>query len=67
MTQEELAEKLNISRQAVTKWESGKTLPSISNLKEIAIIFNIKIDELVQKKIIKKEVYNVNVNSIYDE
>jgi len=47
MTQEELAEKLNISRQAVTKWESGKTLPSTGNLKELAYIFNIKIDELI--------------------
>jgi len=35
LTQEQLAEKLNVSRQAVTKWESGQSLPDIQNLKEI--------------------------------
>lgn len=32
MTQENLAERLNVSRQAVTKWESGQSLPDIENL-----------------------------------
>ena len=35
LTQEQLAEKLNVSRQAVTKWESGQSLPDIQNLKEM--------------------------------
>ena len=47
ITQEQLAEKLNVSRQAVTKWESGKSLPSIHNLKEMAIIFKVTTDELL--------------------
>ena len=46
-TQEELAEKLYVSRTAVSKWESGKGYPNIDSLKEIAKIFNIteKIDD----------------------
>ena len=40
LTQEELAEKLNVSRQSVTKWESGQSLPDIEKVKEIAYIFS---------------------------
>ena len=41
MTQESLAERLNVSRQAVTKWERGQLLPDIQNLKEISNIFGV--------------------------
>ena len=47
LTQEQLAEKLNVSRQAVTKWESGQALPDIVNLKEIAVLFGATTDELL--------------------
>ena len=49
LTQEELAEKLNVSRQAITKWESGEGIPDIENLKQISILFNITIDELIKE------------------
>ena len=49
LTQEELAEKLNVSRQAITKWESGDGIPDIENLKQISILFNTTIDELVKE------------------
>lgn len=49
LTQEELAEKLNVSRQAITKWESGDGTPDIENLKQISILFNTRIDELVKE------------------
>ena len=39
LTQEELAEKLTVSRQSVTKWESGNAIPDIEKIKEIAYIF----------------------------
>ena len=55
LTQEELAEKLNVSRQAVTKWESGQALPDISNLKEIANLFQITIDELLDTNVQKEK------------
>lgn len=47
MTQEELAEKLSVSRSAVAKWESNTGIPEISNLKAISKMFNISIDEVL--------------------
>lgn len=47
LTQEELAEKLNVSRQSVTKWESGNAISDIEKIKEIAYIFSISVDSLI--------------------
>lgn len=47
LTQEELAEKLFVSRTAVSKWESGRGYPNIDSLKEIAGFFSVTIDELL--------------------
>lgn len=47
LTQEELAEKLAVSRQAVTKWESGKGLPDVENWKTLSQVLNIRIDYLL--------------------
>lgn len=47
LTQEELAEKLYVSRTAISKWESGRGYPSIDSLKAIAKYFNVTIDELI--------------------
>ena len=48
LTQDNLAEKLNVSRQAVAKWESGQAYPDISNLIQISNIFNVTVDYLVR-------------------
>ena len=47
-TQEELAGKLDVSRQAVAKWESGQVYPDISNLIQISKLFNVTVDYLVK-------------------
>lgn len=47
MTQEELADKLFVTRTAVSKWETDKGLPGIDSLKLIAELFDVSIDELV--------------------
>lgn len=47
-TQEELAEKLQVSRQAVAKWESGISYPDILNLVAISELFRITVDYLVK-------------------
>jgi transcriptional regulator with XRE-family HTH domain len=51
MSQEQLAEKLHVSRQAITKWETGGGTPDIENLKAISQLFEISIDELVTGEI----------------
>ena len=48
MSQEQLAEKLNVSRQAVTKWETGVGIPDIVNLKGLAKLFSVSLNELVE-------------------
>ena len=60
LTQEDLAERLNVSRQAITKWESGEGVPDIENLKQISIYFDVSIDELVKENltIINSEKYS---------
>ena len=47
LTQEELAERLYVSRAAVSKWESGRGYPGIDSLKAMAKFFNVTIDELL--------------------
>lgn len=49
LTQEELAEKLDVSRQAITKWESGEGTPDVENLKQLAILFNTTLDDLMME------------------
>lgn len=48
MTQEDLAAALNVSRQAVAKWESGQGYPDIANLISISSMFNVTVDYLVK-------------------
>ena len=48
LTQEELAEKLGVSRQAVAKWESGQVYPDIFNLIQISSMMNVSVDYLVK-------------------
>lgn len=47
LSQEELAEKLNVSRQAISKWECGESLPDTDNLITISKLYKISLDELV--------------------
>lgn len=47
LSQEELAEKLSVSRQVITKWESELGMPEISNLKALAELFNVSVDFLL--------------------
>ncbi|HHW68625.1 MAG TPA: helix-turn-helix transcriptional regulator [Epulopiscium sp.] len=47
-TQEELAQRLNVSRQAVAKWEAGHVYPDIMNLIQISNLMNVTVDYLVK-------------------
>ena len=47
MSQEQLAEKVNVSRQSVSKWENGEAYPEMNNILQLCKIFNCKINDLV--------------------
>ena len=47
MSQEELAERINISRQTLSKYETGESLPNIEQCKAIADVFGVTLDDLV--------------------
>ena len=47
MTQEELAEKVFVTRQAVSRWETGETTPNIEALKQLSALFNVSINTLL--------------------
>lgn len=48
LSQEGLAEKLGISRQAVSKWESGQSIPDLNKLIKLSELYNVTIDSLVK-------------------
>lgn len=55
ISQEQLAERIGVTRQAITKWETGKGLPDVENMVIIAEIFKTTIDELLKDSIAKAE------------
>ncbi len=46
MTQEDIAEKLGVTRQAVAKWESGETIPDLEKSRQLAEIFGVSLDDI---------------------
>lgn len=61
LSQEQLAEKLNVTRQTISNWELNETTPDLNQAKELSKIFNISLDELIDndvKNIIVEKVSN---------
>ncbi len=50
LSQEELAEKLGVSRQSVSKWETGQSAPDLEKIIKLADLFGVSVDELVREK-----------------
>ena len=46
MTQEDVAEKLGVTRQSVAKWEAGESIPDLDKCKQLADIFGVSLDDL---------------------
>jgi len=63
MSQDELAEKLFVTRQALSKWENGTSIPSIDTLLELGNIFEISFEELLCLD--KKEEMDVDPEDIF--
>ena len=63
LSQEQLAEKLGVSRQAVTKWETETGIPDIENMMAISALFDISIDELLSNERGMKKCIKTAANS----
>ncbi len=68
ISQEQLAEKIYVSRQAITKWESGNGIPDIENLIAISSLFNESLDSLLseEKSLISKHEFLYESRTEYD-
>ncbi len=55
-SQEEVAEKLGVSRQTISKWETDETLPDIRQSKRLAVLYGVSLDELVTFDMDVKEI-----------
>ncbi|MDM8534346.1 helix-turn-helix domain-containing protein [Clostridiaceae bacterium HSG29] len=60
-TQEDLAEKMNISRQSVSKWESANSIPDLNKIIRLADIFGVSTDYLLKDKIEEIEILNTDI------
>lgn len=70
LSQEQLAEKLGVSRQAVSKWESGQSYPEMDKVLLICKLFNYNIDELMNenvKEVNETKESKVNINKYVDD
>ena len=59
LSQEEIAEKLNITRQTVSKWESNETVPNINQVKLLAKIYKISLEELLNYNKVDEEIESI--------
>ena len=63
LSQEEVAEKLGVSRQTISKWETEETVPDIYQAKRLAKIFGLSLDELIDTDLDQKEIEEVIKNT----
>ena len=54
LSQEELGDKLNVSRQTISKWERNESTPDLDKIVPLCDLFNLSVDELLQVKKIEK-------------
>lgn len=71
LSQEELADKLNVARQTVSKWELGETTPEMNKLVELSDLFNVSIDEMVKEtkmpEIIERKIDHEKIDGVYKD
>ncbi len=59
LSQEDTAAKLGVSRQTISKWELDETLPDIRQAKELAVLYHVSLDELLDYDIEVKEIVEI--------
>ena len=63
LSQEKVAEKLGVSRQTISKWETAETVPDIYEAKKLAKLYNLSLDELIEFNVDVKEIEEVIKNT----
>ena len=63
LSQESVAEKLGVSRQTISKWETDETIPDIYQSKKLAKLYNLTLDELIDFDIDIKEIEEIIKNT----
>lgn len=66
LSQEEVAEKLGVSRQTISKWELDETLPDIRQAKKLSAIYRLTLDELVDLDVDLREI-EAAIDSVSEE
>lgn len=59
LSQEDVAEKLGVSRQTISKWETGETLPDICQSKQMSLLYHVSLDELIEFDMDVKEIQDI--------
>ena len=63
LSQETVAEKLGVSRQTISKWETDETVPDIYQAKRLSKLYNLTLDELIEFDVDVKEIEEVIKNT----
>lgn len=66
LSQEEVAEKLGVSRQTISKWETNETLPDIRQSKGLAMLYHMTLDELIEYDFDEQQAQQM-IDSVSDE
>lgn len=66
LSQEDAAEKLGVSRQTISKWETDETLPDIRQAKQLSMLYGLSLDELISFDVEMQEIQDV-IDRISDE
>lgn len=64
LTQKDLAEKLNVTDKAVSKWETGKCYPDIETLKKLSSIFEVSVNDILSGEIVENKVVQAEKNIV---
>lgn len=59
LSQEDVAEKLGVSRQTISKWETGETLPDIRQSKQMSLLYHVSLDDLIEFDMDVKEIQDI--------
>ena len=67
LTQEQVAEKLNVNSQTVSRWECGTTLPDVLTLPELARLYEVTVDDFYKKSTVAYDNYAQRLASVYEK